>query len=81
MQAVSSAMFSIIYMVMSQHWKVLHLTPMIIDRFKADCWRNVARRRYHDGGKPGLLAQDGGEISWYFQVGEVMKEVNAFFGM
>ena len=33
-----------------------------------------------NGAKPGLLAQDGGEISWYFQVGEVMKEVNAFLG-
>ena len=32
-------------------------------------------------GDVALLAQDGGEISWYFQVGEVMKEVNAFFGM
>ena len=35
-----------------------------------------------NGAEPGLLAQDGGEISWYFQVGEVMKmkEVNAFLG-
>ena len=35
-----TAKFLILYMVMSQHWKMLHLA-----RFKADCWRNVARRR------------------------------------